>query len=328
MKYSEKIKCSAAALGMLLLILDSKVALDGALEGMELCLRVVIPALFPFFVLSALIADAAASQRANWLRPLGRLTGIPIGSEAILLTGYLGGYPIGAKAISQAYHQGRLSREDAARMLAICNNPGPAFIFGIAGSLFPGKGAGFIVWLIVILSSLTAAAIAPGKSREIYRQTKGKPVTLTSAVSQSLAAMAGVCGWVILMRIGIVFLRRWFLWRFPDEVSVVITGILELANGCTELHKLPDTALRLVICVGMLTFGGLCVTMQTASVADGIDMSRYIPGKLLQTAIAMVLALMVVKRSFVSIILLTAVLLTICVEKGKNRGRISRLHGV
>ena len=39
-----------AALGMIVLILDAKTALSGAREGIDLCMRTVIPALFPFFI--------------------------------------------------------------------------------------------------------------------------------------------------------------------------------------------------------------------------------------------------------------------------------------
>ena len=40
------------SLGMLALILDGRTAIEGARQGIGLCLRTVIPSLFPFFVLS------------------------------------------------------------------------------------------------------------------------------------------------------------------------------------------------------------------------------------------------------------------------------------
>ena len=40
----------SAAVGLLVLIFDSSLAIQGAREGVELCLRTVIPSLFPFFV--------------------------------------------------------------------------------------------------------------------------------------------------------------------------------------------------------------------------------------------------------------------------------------
>ena len=43
---------------MLALILDGRTAIDGARQGIELCLRTVIPSLFPFFVLSILLTSS------------------------------------------------------------------------------------------------------------------------------------------------------------------------------------------------------------------------------------------------------------------------------
>jgi hypothetical protein len=41
----------------------------------------------------------------------------------------------------------------------------------------------------------------------------------------------------------------------------------------------------------MLNFGGICVALQTASVAEGLDLRFYLLGKLTQTAIAVQYAL-------------------------------------
>ena len=85
-----------AAFGLLLLILDAKTALQGAQEAVVLCTSVVIPSLFPFFVLSGMLASAASGGGNKSLRPLERLLGVPIGAGGLFLTGLLGGYPTGA----------------------------------------------------------------------------------------------------------------------------------------------------------------------------------------------------------------------------------------
>ena len=53
----------AASMGMLVLILDGKTALEGARQGIELCLRTVVPSLFPFFLLFAPSAAPGAAVR-------------------------------------------------------------------------------------------------------------------------------------------------------------------------------------------------------------------------------------------------------------------------
>lgn len=293
MKKSQASTAVTAALGMLLLILDSKTALSGAQEGLSLCLRTVIPSLFPFFILSTLLTGSLLGTGIPLLRPIGRFLGIPKGSESILAAGFLGGYPVGAQAVGAAVRHGQLTPKDAKRMLAFCNNAGPAFLFGMAASLFPFRWMAWALWGIHILSALLVAAFLPGKSTQSVAPVDGKPPTVTDAMRRSLRVMAQVCGWVVLFRVIIAFLSRWFGWLLPATGQVILSGILELSNGCCALADLENTGLRFVICSGFLAFGGLCVTLQTVSVSEGVDRRLYFPGKLLQTAFSLVLSSLV-----------------------------------
>ena len=87
---------------LLLLILDAGTAAEGMRSGITLCLRTVIPSLFPFFVCSMVLNGSLTGQPFHALRPLSRFCRIPRGSEALLLTGLLGGYPVGAQAVAEA----------------------------------------------------------------------------------------------------------------------------------------------------------------------------------------------------------------------------------
>ena len=106
---------------------------------------------------------------------------------------------------------------------------------------------------------------------------------MAQVMKKATGAMASVCGWVILFRVILCFLQKWLLWRLPDAVSILLSGLLELTNGCLLLPKIPDMHIRFLCAVLMLNFGGICVLMQTASVAEGTELRYYIGGKLLQT---------------------------------------------
>lgn len=339
MKSIGRVKALGAALGMLLLILDSSTALSGAKEGLELCFRMVIPSLFPFFVLTSQLTGAISGSSPPWLRPLTRKIGISQGSEVILLNGLLGGYPIGARSIAEAVQQGRLDPTDAARMLAFCNNPGPAFIFGIAGSMFDFPWIDWVLWGIQVAGALVIAALLPGKSYKAMGPTNSVPISLPSALKSAMSAMAGVCGWVVIFRVLLSFLDRWLLWLLPEEGHVMICGLLELTNGCCMLKQIPNQGLRFVICSGLLSFGGLCVAMQTASVAQGVSMRWYLPGKLLHCILSLGMAFaiqslfpgdvgMELSPAVLPLLLMLAGVVVFFRGKMKNRSRISRVVGV
>ena len=271
----------AALLGMGILILDSKTALTGAREAVQLCIQSLIPSLFPFFVLSSLLTNAFLGASPSLLRPVGRLLQIPQGCEAILIPAFLGGYPAGAQCIGQAYNQGNISKASARRLLLFCNNAGPSFLFGVLGPIFPQQWMLWVLWALQIAGALLCAWIFPGDQDKGCVPAKTK-VSLTECLSASVRVMGSVCGWVVLFRVLIAFGKRWVLWILPSNMQVAIMGLLELSNGCYALLSVPDVRMRFLICAGILSFGGICVAMQTSSVIGPLPVLPYLGSKLLQ----------------------------------------------
>ncbi len=280
-------------LGILILILDSKTAIAGATQGIELCIKVVVPALFPFFVLSALLTSALAGSKKSMLRPLATLLGIPDGAESVFITGVLGGYPLGAKSVSDICHSGQLPQKDAQRMMAFCNHAGPSFIFGMTSVLFISLWIPWALWGIQIISSVMTAIILPGRSEGGVQIRPGKPAGLPDALHTSLKATASICGWVVLFRILIAIMQRWILWILPNEGQVLIMGLLELTNGFCDLDSVSNEGTRMILASAFLAFGGICVTMQTLSLASFVSMKLYLPGKILQAFASVVLTCLV-----------------------------------
>lgn len=283
-----KLELIGTACAMALLILDSRTAAAGASEGVELCVRTVIPSLFPFFVLSILLTGSLTELKL--FRPVCRLFRIPNGCETILVSGLLGGYPVGAQAVAGAYSSGRISRQQANRMLAFCSQAGPSFLFGMAAGQFPQVKYGWMLWGIQIFSAWVISLIFPAAEVKRAVSADVRSITLAEAMGKAVRVMASVCGWVVLFRVVIGFAGRWFLWLLPREAQVAFSGILELTNGCIALTQIGDVSLRFVLCAGMLSFGGICVTMQTISVTEGLDMGYYLGGKLLQCLVSITAA--------------------------------------
>lgn len=282
--------CAIASLGLIALILDTKTALRGAQEGLELCIRSILPALFPFCVLSKLINNTLIGKPLPFLRPVGKLCGIPEGGESILLLGLLGGYPVGAQSVSDACKSGALSLHDARRMLGFCSNAGPAFLFGILGVLFQDTRPLWSLLMIHIASAILVATILPNKSKSTCHLRDKAPLTLPAAVEESTKTMSIVCSWVILFRIILNFCQRWFLWLFDANIQVTIAGLLELSNGCISLNTVASEGLRYILGAAFLGFGGICVAMQTVSVSKDIGIGLYFPGKVMHSCISFILA--------------------------------------
>ena len=137
----------------LALILWPEQAMDAMRDGLRLCGNVIVPSLFPFFVLSSLVVELGMSRYLGRLLepimvPLFRVNG---SCATALALGFVGGYPVGAQTAIQIYQNGQCSRAEAERMLAFCNNSGPAFILGVVGAGVFGSGtAGLLLYLAQI----------------------------------------------------------------------------------------------------------------------------------------------------------------------------------
>ena len=120
---------------MVLLLWRSAVAAEAVRRGLTLCARSVIPALFPYFVVSGLfISLGFADGVGRRLEPLTRrLFGVGGAGASAFFLGLLGGYPVGGRTVGQLYRAGRLSKDEAERLLAFCNNAGPSVILGVVG---------------------------------------------------------------------------------------------------------------------------------------------------------------------------------------------------
>jgi len=294
------------------LLVWSSAAVEGSKAGLLLCANVIVPTLLPFFVLSDLLCAlglpaALARRGAGVFRALFGVSGA--GSAAFLL-GLTGGYPLGAAAAADLRRSGGVSQREAQRLLLFCNNTGPAFILGMAGSgVFRSARAGLLLYLAHVLAAaalgmaLSGRKRAPDAAPPSYRAVS-LSAALPAAMQRAVKNAALISGFVIffsmlaalLRESGLYTLLAGFLYgRTPlslGQSEALIAGVLELGNGVAGLAGLAPEPGNLALCAFILGWGGLSVQFQTAAVLAGTDL-RAAPGvwaKLLHGALSAVLA--------------------------------------
>lgn len=111
--------------GILALILDAKTAVSSAAEGLQLCLQTVVPSLFPFLVAARLFLRSGAAQWCT--RAVGPIMepifGLPPQGASALVLGMLSGYPVGAQTAASLYASGQLTKEETERLLGFAATP-------------------------------------------------------------------------------------------------------------------------------------------------------------------------------------------------------------
>ena len=305
------------------LVLVPSQAVTGAKNGLILCLNVIIPSLFPFFVLSSLAVDLGLAAYLGRLlegimRPLFRLSG----SCAIaVVLGFVGGYPLGAKTALELYRQGLCSKVEAERLLAFCNNSGPAFILGVVGTGIFGSGTiGLLLYVSHFLASLLTGLLFrfygrdTRSSRPVHTRTKPIAATTFSAafsgsVVRSFASTLNICAFVTffsamlqLMTACGVFSALAELLSLagisPQRAPQLVAGLLELTSGVSSLRGAAGSPGSISLAAFMLGWAGLSVHCQVLCfLIDGdISPRTYLLGKLLHGCLAALLTYLLATR--------------------------------
>ena len=279
-------------------------AMEGAKEGLHLCFNVIVPSLFPFFVLSSLVVDlglAAGLGRAmeRFMRPLFRVGG---SCAAALALGFIGGYPVGARTTLQLYEQGLCTKTEAERLLAFCNNSGPAFIFGVVGAGIFGDGrVGLLLYLTHALASFMVGLVfrfygrdshTPSPRRTKPIETVTLPAAFTGAVTRALQNTLNICAFVVFFSVVLRLLTTFgILGAVADLLSLLglerewarrlVAGLLELSSGVSSLSGGRGFVGLASMAAFMLGWAGLSVHCQVLSflVDSGLSARVYIAGK-------------------------------------------------
>jgi len=291
--------CGVLVLAALSLFLHPELSARAITDGLRVCAGSILPALFPFFVISNLWLYLGYDRNmsrilAPWMERFFRLPG-PVSSA--LLLGAIGGYPAGAQTLVRLYQQNQISKQEAESALFFCSNAGPAFVFGVlGGTIFQSAAIGAVLWAIHLCSALLLGFLFRPKQRP---NSKSHPTSsasrpflpaLTESIGKAGQTTILVCIFVLFFSI----LSQYLSALLPKTTaSAILLGSLELAGGCTRLgtqHLSQETVF--VLSAGLLGWGGLCVHCQTASLLYEASLSPkpYLYGKLLHGILSTAMA--------------------------------------
>ena len=284
----------------LALMLYPQPSMEAAKSGLALCYNVIIPSLFPFFVLSSLVVELGLAGYLGRLleglmRPLFHVSGACASAFAL---GFIGGYPVGAKTAISLYENGMCTKTEAERLLAFCNNSNPVFLISVLGvGVFGSVRAGVWLWLIHVLSALLTGLVFRGSEKSASRQelTRRPPFqavsfaeAFTGAVRSSLAGILSVCAFVVFF-----YVLAQPLTAMGGRLGAVLVAALELFS-LTPL--LTADAFGFLLAAAAAGWGGLSVLCQTLAVLEGsgLRLRNCFLGKVVQSAFSLLLAALLV----------------------------------
>ena len=299
------------------LLLFPKEAASGVREGLRLSGTAVIPALFPFMVLTRFLFSTVKFSCPNWLSSaMGRVFGVGGTVFPALLCSFLGGYPVGVSVLTEDYRAGRLTRQETEQALLFCNNSGPGFFVAVVGAVvLQDVTEGLLLYAIHVCAALLCGRLFARKGAPIIR-VKKVPEALLPPSQAFLNAVTGTCqvllqvsGLICVFSVAAALLKNVLLPCFPliEPYIPLISGLLELSNG---VMSLPASGSSFVLAAFFTSWGGLCVHLQAMSLWQplGLHPKGYYFSKLLHGLISALFAAAFFKQT---VPLFTASILTV-----------------
>ena len=276
-------------------ISDPSKYMQSFFDGLTVWAYNVLPALFPFAVLSTLAFKIAPQGKRSFTKAL-----FGISCDRIFLMSLLCGYPIGAKAIADS----NADEESATRACSFCSTAGPIFMIATVGAkLLQSTVATAIVIVAHILSALLNGLIYRKKQdAELLDGNDGfSAQDFGNTITNSVLSVLSVGGLIALFYMLTDMLKSFL----PQAVSGSLAfsyavGLLEMTNGIIAVCKQADVACATVLTSSLLALGGACVFLQCYAFlgikkVKAVDVIKM---KLTQSAFATILSFVLVKLLF------------------------------
>jgi len=307
-----KLAVASTLLAMGVLLLSPRQAAESCRYGLRLCCELIIPSLFPFFVLSMLLNKLGFPAALGKLLSPGarRLFGVSGAGCSALMMGLCGGYPMGAAYIADMHHSGMIDAEECEQLLGFCNNSGPAFIIGAVGAgAFGSAKVGLMLYGVHIISALCTGLIMRRSDAALASPLSlPEPLPFSAAfsetVKQAVISVLNVCGFAVFftMLTGLLDAGGHFS-QIAGRISALmgteltwsralLTGLLELGSGGGAMRGMAVCPINLALAAFLLGWGGVSVHYQTMALFVGTNTKSvlHFAGRLISASIGAVLA--------------------------------------
>lgn len=293
---------------MVLLILNPSSNMVAFGTGLNIWANKVVPALFPFMVLTMMLAKTPLVTQIG--QAMSRITrkmyGISGNSTFAILMSVISGYPTGARTCAMLYNTKQITKEDAIRTMSVASTSGPLFILGTVGAgMIKNMQIGVIILISHILGSCINGLIYKGKykSSSTICSIQTNTVTISNIISSACSTMLVIGGYISMCMVAINALSDIGLLKLamttmehigvsPLATQGIVMGIIEVTCGCNVIGTLQNPIIITSTCTALISFGGLCIHMQCMTFAKdfGMKYGQFLIQKITHCIIATVIS--------------------------------------
>lgn len=268
--------------------------------GLSTWYKHMIPALFPFMVLSGFLLRSGLSfQIAAILNPiLGKLFRLSPDCIYIIIMGFLCGFPMGANVIAQSLSLNKINKREAELLLAFCNNIGPVYVISFATAACPLYSLWITMPIMYGVPLLYGLFLRYTRYKDIPYCKKNEVSSHCSYINtinsnyyldafqeslqKAITSIVTLGAYMIIFNVLQLPLYNTF-YQIPGKWLCILKGLIEINSGISAISMLPE--LYIIVYSIFLPFCGLCCFFQTYAMIKDTPLSlrNYFIHKLMQT---------------------------------------------
>lgn len=251
------------------------------IDGIKLWLAFVVPSLFPYFFITAILSSMSITSKITKLFS-------PITKKVFNVNGAVGyaffmsllsGYPVGAKIVCDLKESGVIGESESVRASALCSTSSPMFLIGsVGGFMFNNYRLGLILFISHLLSAILIGIIFSFYKR---KDTPKETAILKSQKFDNFLYESAYSSVISLLVVGAIITIFYILSNLLFSLNILnpiiyllsfVVGDVNLSKGlifglfeCTQGLKILSsaTALKLPLCAFVCGFSGVSIIMQS-----------------------------------------------------------------
>lgn len=271
---------------LLTLLIFSKDNFESVKKSVSIFISNIIPSLFPFIFFTEFIlnTDILTTIQNSTDKIFSKLFSVTKKASPAIITGFLCGFPMGAKTVASLYEKDEISREESKNLLKFINNCNPAFILSTIGiGILYNIKLGLVLALSHYLASILIGILFCKKhSLNIIHKNE---VNLNSfdkinlnlkqnlfeivkkCIKNTLVTLGMILGFMIIFNLLFCILNKFLIMlNINNNVISILSGIFEVTAGVKNVYESSlDLKIKLVFISFLLGFSGLCIICQIYS---------------------------------------------------------------
>lgn len=280
-----KINSILCILTIFILLYFNSVTAKGCLGGINLCLKAVIPSMFPLIIVTSYITIKNYSIHiSKILYPLFKFVfHCPRRFSYPIFVGLICGCPISAKTINELTCQKVISQRESQILCTFCCNCSLSFVINYAYNIifineYSLQKYLIYVYIPIILTGIINLSLFKFDNDDF---AQNPPCQTGNLLEISLKTMGIICGYVILFSIIISILSNFIT---NQNFIIPMTNFFEITTGLSLSQNYPKKILLFFI-----IWSGLSILLQSFTFLNKQQRKYYILGKMEQGLILFIL---------------------------------------